>query len=156
MTNYRDRVQGRVQEILGPDEHVMGAVPVMDKRLAVTAMVAAVAGGASGRPWLGAIAVLVAFTVLRRRDRATGLPMRASMVLAVTEYRVIALRATVWNAPREVLWTVADPDRAVATRISGWSTSSVSVQTEMGSVSFSVPWIQRGRAASLGVAAQRR
>lgn len=156
MTNYRDRVQGRVLAMLGPDEHVLAAVPVMDKRLAATATMAAFAGGASGRPWLGAIAVLVAFTVLRRRDRATGLPMRAAMVLAVTEDRVIALRATAWNGPREVLWTVDDPDRALEARISPWRTSSVSVRTESGRVSFSVPWIQRGRAENVGIHAHRR
>jgi hypothetical protein len=146
---YTQRVQDRVVGSVGPDEHVLAAAPVMDVRLLGAAVAAAAAGGATGRPWLGALAVLVAFTVLRRTDRATGLRTRAAMVVAVTEHRVVGLRATAWNGPREVLWTIPRDECELTVRTSRWGTGRATVRTPAGALGFTVPWIQRTRAAAL-------
>jgi hypothetical protein len=149
MKTYTERVQDRVAGSIGPDEHVLAAAPVIDVRLLGAALAAAAAGAATGRPWLGGIAVLLAFTCLRRTDRATGLRMRAAMVLAVTERRVVALRATAWNGPREVLWSLDRDEVELSVSTSRWGSGQATVTTGAGSLGFLVPLVQRSRAAGL-------
>lgn len=149
MKTYAQRVEERLASELEPGERVQAAAPVIDTRLMWPALAAAAAGGATGRPWLGALAVLVAFSCLRRTDKATGLKMRAAMVLAVTQHRVIALRATTWNGPRDVLWSVERTKAVLTVCTSRWGSGKATLSTPAGSVAFQVPWLQRHRAAAL-------